>query len=292
MLDFTELGGNGRGLEQLTREIALVLGLNPQWSGEGPDGGRDLTLVEPGIDLLGGKPRQWLVSCKDNSSSGKSVGIDAVNGLIEAVKQHGATGFLLACATHPSAAVTERLAAIERNEGIACHTWDGVTLERLLSHPATWPLAQRFMPASSQALDWRIFGTSAPNDWVGVHRGHFLHLRSRTGSGMGFDLASLSLRFDELEAVQTEYGAEFRVREVFHDDTHGGGYVWAADCLWDEDRTAPTPAVLSAALKSGIAREDGQFHVFEFTVQRVNRASDHFDRDHYSFYPNHHVRWR
>ena len=61
MLNFAELGGNGRGLEQLVRELLLLLGMDPQWSGEGPDGGRDLLFEEHGMELLGSKRRTWLV---------------------------------------------------------------------------------------------------------------------------------------------------------------------------------------------------------------------------------------
>lgn len=287
MLDFKELGGKGRGLEQLVRELLLIMDLHPEWSGEGPDGGRDLTFVEPGMELLGSKGRTWLVSCKDNSVAGGAVGAAALEGFIEAVEQHNAQAFLLVCTTHPSAAVTARLEGVETNRRLPCHVWDGVTLERLLNTPTAWPLAQRFMPISAEAQDWKLFGTDYPNSWIAVHRGQFIQLSARTGSGMGYDLRSLSDRFDELEAARAGREVEFRVREIWHDDTHGGGYRWSVDCLYD--RTGPEPNVeaLMTVLRSGISRDDGQFHTFDITPREVNRMSDHFDRDHYSFYRRH-----
>ena len=129
VLEFKELGNNGRGLEQLTRELLLELDFRPQWSGVGPDGGRDLLFDELGSPALGGKPRKWLVSCKDYAVSGNAVGTSDVDGVLEAVAQHGAQGFLLVCTTYPSSGAVERLRALETNSGdkFVAHVWDGVT---------------------------------------------------------------------------------------------------------------------------------------------------------------------
>ncbi len=42
MLNFKELSEDGNELELLIREILLVKGYKVQWSGKGPDGGKDL----------------------------------------------------------------------------------------------------------------------------------------------------------------------------------------------------------------------------------------------------------
>lgn len=185
MLDFRELGNDGQALEQLVRELLLVFDMRPQWSGVGPDAGRDLTFTETGQEVLGGKHRTWLVSCKDFADSGRAVGLAEVSGVIEACQQHGAAGFLLVCTTHPSAGLVERLRAIEANptNALVTHIWDGVALERLLSTPRAWAVAQRFMPASTDASGWKIFGTGAPNRWVAVHRGQYFHLSNRVAGG-------------------------------------------------------------------------------------------------------------
>jgi hypothetical protein len=284
MLNFAELGGNGRGLEQLVRELLLLLGMDPQWSGEGPDGGRDLLFEEHGVDLLGSKRRTWLVSCKDNATSGRAVGADALNGLVEEVEQHGAQGFLLVCTTHPSAAAVERLRAIEVSRGIATHIWDGVTLERLLSTPRAWAVAQQFMPTSTDAAGWRIFGTESPNRWVAVHRGHYFRLSSRVAGGPNFDLQSFDKRIEELISLEPTVGVQFRIRGIWHDDAHGGGYVWYVDCMVPKGAPLPEAESIEKLLSSGVSREDGQFHTFRVMIRSIDWGSDHFDIDHYAYY--------
>lgn len=46
MLNFQELPKNGVKFEQLIRELLLKKGLRPQWTGIGPDSGRDLLVEE------------------------------------------------------------------------------------------------------------------------------------------------------------------------------------------------------------------------------------------------------
>lgn len=285
MLDFKELGGSGRGLEQLVREVLLLMELHPQWSGVGPDGGRDLLFNEPGLDVLGGKVRTWLVSCKDFAATSRAVGVADLDQVGDTVQQHQAQGFLLVCTTYPSSAVVERLRAIEAhsNGALATHIWDGVTLERLLASPRSWAVAQRFMPLSSDATGWKIFGTESPNRWVAVHRGHYFHLSNRVAGGDNFDLASLDKRIDELEALESN-GARFRLRGIWNDDAHGGGYVWYVDWMVPRDQPLPEARQVEEALTRGVTREDGQSHYFDIKVRPIEWHKDHFDLDHYEFY--------
>ena len=285
MLDFTELGGNGRGLEQLVREVLLRMDLHPHWSGVGPDAARDLTFDEPGLDVLGRKARTWLVSCKDKAKSGAAVGVDDLDAVSDVTRQHHAQGFLLVCTTHPSAAVVERLRALDGASTGAVHThyWDGVTLERLLSTPRMWAVAQQFMPKSTDAAGWRIFGTESPNRWVAVHRGHYFHLSNRVRGRANFDLPTLDLRMDELEALETD-GARYRLRGVWLDDAKGGGYIWYVDCMVAADQPLPRVEDIEEVLQSGTSREDGQFHSYEVEVRAIDFGRDHFDMDHYQYY--------
>lgn len=267
------------------RDVLLGMDLNPHWSGVGPDGGRDLTFNEPGLIALGRKDRTWVVSCKDNSISGDAVGVDDLGAVVETVRQHDGQGFLLVCTTHPSAAAVERLRALEANSGssLKTHYWDGSTLERILSSPSMWAIAQQFMPVSAQAAGWRIFGTTSPNQWVAVHRGQHFHLSNRIGGNDAFDLAALDRRLDELEALENE-DRLLRVRGVWLDDAKGGGYVWYVDCMVPEQAEAPLASQIERALDTGRAREDGQFHTFEVEVRPITWHRDHFDMDHYRFY--------
>jgi hypothetical protein len=286
MLDFKELGGSGRGLEQLVREVLLLMDLDPYWSGVGPDGGRDLMFNEPGLALLGRKRRRWLVSCKDFAVSGRGIGVDDVVQIVDVVQQHSAQGFLLVCTTHPSSALVERLRAIQVNSSgsLATHIWDGVTLERLLASPRSWAVAQRFMPVSTDAAGWKIFGTEAPNRWVAVHRGYYFHLSNRDKGGPYFDLQSLDRRIDELEEQQSD-GLHFRLRGIWFDDAKGGGYEWYIDWMVPIDEDLPDRGEIEAIerrLYRGV-REDGQDHRFEIEARHI-MGSDHFDIDHYHFY--------
>ncbi|WP_109472773.1 restriction endonuclease [Ornithinimicrobium cavernae] len=286
MLDFSELGAAGRGLEQLVREVLIQVGYNPQWSGQGPDGGRDLTFVEQGDAILGRKQRRWLVSCKDNVEAGRAVGADAADGMLEVLEQHNCQAFLLVCTTHPSAALVTRLTEIEarRLGRVAAHVWDGVTLERLLTTPRGWAVAQQFMPVSSEAAGWKIFATDSPNQWRAAHRGFYFHLSARTAGGVrAYELESLDEHLDTIAAVAAIFDVRIRLRAIWHNDTKGGGYVWFLDCFPPHGEAAPDAADMLNALGDGYAHGDGQFHSFEITPREVS-LSDHFDYDHYSFY--------
>jgi hypothetical protein len=165
------------------------------------------------------------------------------------------------------------------------HTWDGVTLERLLSTPRLWAVAQRFMPVSSIAVDWKIFGTGAPNQWVAVHRGHFFHLANRVKGGAKFDLVSLDKRIDALEALEAQRSDQsvLRLRGIWYNDK-SGSYTWYVDWIVPENQPAPMSWQIEEMLESGTSQDDGQAHFFDVEVRRMKPYSDHFDIDHYSFY--------
>jgi len=154
-------------------------------------------------------------------------------------------------------------------------------LERLLTTPRGWAIAQQFMPESAEG--WKIFATDAPNRWVAAHRGYYFHLSSRTGGGMEYDLPALDRRIDEIEAVGSKFGIRFRIRAVWHNDTHGHGYVWYVDGYMAQGERLPTECQIEEALADGITREDGQSHSFDLSLSQVS-GSDHFDYDHYSAY--------
>jgi Restriction endonuclease len=239
VLDFTELSVDGEDLEQLVRELCLALDYRVRWSGRGADSGRDLLLEETGDVLLGSKIRHWVVSCKHtaraNGGAGRAVNgtdVGSDGGIVDAVSQHGAVGYLLVCSTHPSSALVTRLEAIERSKGIHTHVWDGVELERMLSTPRGWPVAQRFMPKSADAAGWRIFATDSPNRFVLVTRGFFIRMANRHGSKLGYQLDSISERLDAAASIPLPEGHELRPRGVLCDDKHGG-FSWHFDYLYD-----------------------------------------------------------
>lgn len=71
MLNFRELSKDGTDLERLVREIFVREGYETHWTEKGPDGGRDLLVVEKVQGPLSKFERTWLVQCKHNAHSGK-----------------------------------------------------------------------------------------------------------------------------------------------------------------------------------------------------------------------------
>ena len=299
MLDFTEIAVDGEGLELLVRELCIALDFDVNWSGRGADGGRDLTVVETGQSLFGNKRRSWLVSCKHTahasggrgrSVNGEDLGSDG--GILDAVSQHGASGYLLVCSTQPSSALVARLESIEANRGVPVHIWDGVQLERMLTSPRGWAVAQRFMPVS--AGGWNVFATEAPNKFVIVTRGFYIQAENRHGSKLPYQLESLDERLDAMARLTKELppGHELRPRGFFCDDKHGW-FVWYVDYLYgkaswrDPEIVPPVLTALEVARKLGdqlVPYSDGQWNNFRVTIRQVDRDSDAYDADHYTHY--------
>ncbi len=278
----------------------LSLGYHITWSGRGPDGGQDLLLEEPGEGLFGTKKRTWLISCKHTahankgkgrSVSGEDVGSDG--GIVDAVMQHKADGYLLVCSTQASSSLVKRLEAIENNQRVLTHVWDGVTLERMLSTPRGWAIAQRFMPISAQAADWKVFATEEPNKFVGATRGFYMKMTNRHGSKLPYQLSSIDERLDAVAGIDLPDGHEIRPRGVFCDDKHGW-FIWYFDYIYD----APAPSWRNKVIEPSYTAEqiesllgdgtvtysDGQIDNFRVRIRKVNRSSDSYDADHYSYY--------
>ena len=118
IIDFKELESAvpGEGLQGMVRRLARKLGLQPIWSGRGPDGARDLLLTENLKGPLTGEIIKWVVSCKDFSESGKSVQESDLPqpGILDKLKQHGANGFLLVTTTVPSSAAKNLLDKLDK----------------------------------------------------------------------------------------------------------------------------------------------------------------------------------
>ncbi|WP_086670831.1 restriction endonuclease [Streptomyces albovinaceus] len=291
VLDFAELPKDGEGFELLVRDIAMMLGYKTKWSGRGPDGGRDLLLEEPGSAHLGEKARNWLVSCKHtahaHAGKGRSVGLEdlgADGGIADAVAQHQAQAFLLACSTQPSSAVVTRLEAIERNRGIPTHIWDGVDLERALDSAKGWSVAQRFLPKS--AGGWRIISADKTNEFVGITRGYYIRFVNRVGSRLYTHVMDECL--DLIELLPLPVGAELRPRCVFYDDVHTRIY-WQLDYL-HEPRDAVSPTFMRILQDQLVATFDhsenmgGVDIAFRITARRADRGGDWYDPDNYEYY--------
>lgn len=284
MLDFKELSKDGQAFEQLVREIIFERGIHVQWSGKGPDGGRDLVATERLAGIFSNEKKKWLIQCKHFAHAERSVGIGDLDDIVDSCTQHGATGYLLACSTQPSSAVVERLEAINKNPAnqISTAYWDAVKIERLISNADNWAVAQHFFPESSEP--WKIFATDSPNDFVAHHRGYIFHLSNRVGSRVEYHLESVDARLDDLEALEFPHGHFIRPRAVWYDDKNGG-YSWYLDYMFPHDQQpVMTKQTLANNLGDGYALEDGQVHNFDISLIKYHPFSDHYDKDHYDYY--------
>jgi hypothetical protein len=286
MLDFKELPADGEAFEQLIRELLFSYGMAVEWSGRGPDGGRDLICREPLKSLIAPTNRTWLVQCKHFAHANRSVGVDDLDNIVDSCVHHKATGYLLACSTQPSSALVNRLDGVTTNpaNAITATFWDGVTIERLLSRPRQWAIAQRFFPVS--AGNWQIYATERPNDFVAHYRGYVFHLSNRIGSSTEHHLPSIERRVAEIEAINRELpnGQFIRPRAVWYDDKNGV-YKWYVDYMYPDDaQPAFNEAQLASKLRNGWALEDGQRYFWDFKFVQYWQMSDHYDKDHYEYY--------
>lgn len=180
MIDFTELLPDGIKFEQFVRELLLRSDFEVHWTGVGPDAGRDLIIIETVEGPLATFKRKWMVSCKHYASSGRSVGLDDVRNIVDECEAVGASGYLLACSTQPSASVVKRFEELEATRKIIIRYWDGVELEKRLYSPRTFPLISLFFPLSSRSMSWQIYNTYSPSFWAANYKDYFLYLSSRT----------------------------------------------------------------------------------------------------------------
>jgi hypothetical protein len=155
-------------------------------------------------------------------------------------------------------------------------------LERLLSQPRQWAIAQRFMPKSCGA--WRIFATEAPNDFVAHYAGYVFHLTNRIGSSVGHQLSSIASRIAEIEKIRLPTGHFIRPRAIWYDDK-SGCYTGYIDYMRPSGESpAISRATLLDVLRDGWALEDGQLYNWDISYVRYLGFSDHYDQDHYDYY--------
>ncbi|HWK67617.1 MAG TPA: restriction endonuclease [Rhizobiaceae bacterium] len=283
-MDFTELPVDGQAFEQLVRELLFSRGLHVAWSGRGADGGRDLVCRETLTGIFGPQTRTWLVQCKHNAHSGISVSHSAIDDPVSSCAQHGATGYLLVCSTQPSSGLVARLEGISRNEkvGITATYWDAVTIERLLSNPRDWAIAQRFMPNSCE--QWRLYATTSPNHFIAHYKGYVFHLTNRIGSETSHHLPSIEARIEDIEELPLPPNHFVRPRAVWYDDKNGG-YRWYVDYMRPHGSAqAASESDIQQALRDGWALEDGQVYSWDVRLVQYLADSDHYDRDHYEYY--------
>lgn len=185
-----------------------------------------------------------------------------------------------------SSAVVNRLEAInaDRSKHLVTNFWDCAILERLLSTPENWGIAQRFMPISSNAQKWDISRTTQPNSWVVNYRGHHIILNNRIGSSTYSHFLSIKNRVGDIEKLELEKDQFLKIRSVYYDDK-GGTYLYYIDYMVPHDaRSRIDTRSIARALGDDYALDDGQMYSFDIRTIRYISASDHYDPNHYDYY--------
>ena len=149
-LDFSKLASAppGEAFEGLVRLMGERLGMVVQWSGRGADGGRDLIFVETQVGPIKTRPVRWLVSCKDNSDSNRSVTERDVGSVLDKVQQHKCDGFLLATTTTASTGLKDMLDQLDITMGgcIQTKVWDRFEITQTLLSSRCTDLLLQFFP--------------------------------------------------------------------------------------------------------------------------------------------------
>jgi hypothetical protein len=288
MIDFTELPKDGRAFEQFVREILLISDAHPQWTGQGPDQGRDIIATEKLQGPIARAQRLWLVQCKHFAHANRSVGRDDVGAVIDDCRQVGAQGYLLACSTQPSSGLLTKLKEIsDRPENdLVTLVWDSVDFEKRLQEPRFFGLAQIFFPRSFASTPWKLYNRGAPNLWTAQYKGYFLHLSSRIADTHP-DLKKCELIVQKLEAFRPKGEHEYvRPRAIYFDDMHGNYSVFADYLVPHGKQPTLTPEDFNAALGDALDLGSGMCRLTDWDValKRIFPSSDHFALDHYDFY--------
>jgi hypothetical protein len=258
-----------------------ALGYRPSWSGFGPDGGRDLTAMEPGAPDFGAFPRKWLVSCKDNAVGGEAVGYSDVGDVPGRLSQYGCQGFLLVCTTHPSSGLVDTFRGWADNGQYVFHYWDDPILRMLLRRPeASFVLDTYFPKAGARAddnddtPDFREFDSdeTARCSLFYLHDatvGFYFEAWGAEGRDDGLD------HYREFEVAWRHLAAELRdsewaVRAVLYGDEYGkiGSYSWWVDVAAPSPGQELSPEALNRRMPIvPTGHRLGGYHSFVFRVR-------------------------
>lgn len=291
MIDFRELPEDGTAFEQLTRELLLVAELSPQWTGKGPDQGRDIIAEETATGPLGSFRRRWLVQCKHFAHSGRAVYRKDIPSVVDDCRQVNADGYLLVCSTHPSSAVVQKLNEIANDlaNRIVTAIWDCVEIEKRLSEPRGFALAHIFFPNSMRHTPWRIYNMESPSRWAARYKDYFVYLSCRDSSHFP-PLSKVEIIVQRLEQIRPNQTCELiRPRAVYFDDKYSVFSVFA-DYLVPKD----SPPSLSPRDFEGSLHDWGELNsdditmcyntVWDVRLVRTDPWSDHYQVDHAAYY--------
>ncbi len=128
----------------------ILLGLRPEIGPDrGPDGGRDLIVVEERPGLLGSTSFRWLVSCKHNAHSGSAVPSSEEPDVAGRLTRFRAQGFLGFYSTLPASSLTLALEQYRQTSQSEISILDRALIEHeLMENLRLRMVFQRYFPES------------------------------------------------------------------------------------------------------------------------------------------------
>ncbi len=150
LIDFTEIDPDGEVWELFARDFLKELGFFIESTPDrGADGGKDLLISEQLEGHLNKYRFKWLVSCKHNAKSKKSVKEEDEINIQERVESFGADGFIGFYSTLPSSGLNTRLNNLkEKNKVKDYQIFDSKLIENYLIRIGFSKLLMRYLPNS------------------------------------------------------------------------------------------------------------------------------------------------
>ena len=148
MIDFSEIPEDGEIWELFARDFLQELGfIIEQPPDRGPDGGKDILVLERLKGNLGNYDFRWLVSCKHFANSKKSVQEKDEINIQERLTSFNANGFLGFYSTIASAGLNTRLSQLREKKSISDYRiFDNQLIENNLLTFGFSSLMRRFLP--------------------------------------------------------------------------------------------------------------------------------------------------
>jgi hypothetical protein len=152
LIDFKEIDDiSGFTFEKFIEELLKTTGWNIiVGAGQGPDGGRDIIAsIRESFGTGKEKERTYLIQCKHNAKSGKSVSPSELGNFNLMPNRHNTEGWLLVSSTKLSEnGIQEIHAASEQFKGINFDYWDAQDLEDKILRDECRNLFKRYFPES------------------------------------------------------------------------------------------------------------------------------------------------
>lgn len=282
-MNFKEIPKDGNDFERLVRELLHNRGLEVYWSGKGPDGGKDLICIETYNSNFKSSSKRWLVQCKHNAHSGKSVSLNELDSITDSCAEHNATGYLLVCSTYPSSAVVKRLEEIEKNKNISTCFWDSVKLEKELLKPINWNISNLFFPEYTSTCGWNI-NTIEPGFCFANYNGNIFYLAERLSADYGPILQDIERRIEQINSISKCNDEVVRLRAIYFDDKYTNYLIYIDILIPNKEQIREEYIECFVEELQSYNIIDGVPYNYDIMTYFYNPYSDSFDIDAVHYY--------